>query len=51
MEVLRDALLIGASDVAATHEDSLANRGVEPKTFHPSLAKLTLCQLNHNLAK
>jgi hypothetical protein len=31
MEVLRNALLIGASDVVATHEESLANRGVEPK--------------------
>jgi hypothetical protein len=50
MEVLRNALLIGASGVA-THEDGLANRGVEPKRFHPGLAKLTLCQLNHNLAE
>ena len=35
MEVLRNALLIGASDVATTHEDSLANRGVEPKRLTP----------------
>jgi hypothetical protein len=35
MEVLRDALLIGASDVAATHEDSLANQVVEPKRLTP----------------
>ena len=50
MEVLRNALLIGASDVAATHEDSLANRGVEPKRLTRS-RQTDVVSVNHNLAK